>query len=900
MGLPPGTKLGPYQVLAPLGAGGMGEVYKARDTRRERTVAVKLLPEGTTPDSDARRRFAAEARTISALNDPHIVAIYDIGAEEQREFIVMEHVEGETLRDLLGSGRIETRQALEFAAQTASGLAAAHGAGVIHRDIKPENLMVTRSSQVKILDFGLAKLEHKESLLASQELTAAGMPSGGRVQTARGMILGTVSYMSPEQAAGRTVDNRTDIFSLGAVLYELLTGQRPFSGDSVVAVLHAIINEDPPPPLERNPRLPREVTEVLEKAMAKDPADRYRHAGDFELDLRRARRALESRSVSAAAAPARKAAPRRRILAWTAAVLAVIGAAVLGSWVGRSRSPAPETSNSGEATLTPLTTDPGYEGEPTFSPDGQTIAYVADREGNFEIYLQQISGGPALNLTRDAAADIQPSFSPDGHEIAFVSDRSSRSKIIHASPNLPHVGGDIWIMPALGGSARRIVENGYCPSWAPDGSSLLYVHGTYRSTRIARVSSAGGESRDVPIEEPVVNRYFFPSLSEDGRWLLYQNGSRIEIVAAQGGKPRVLAQATYPAWGRGSTSVLFTKGQTLWQASFSPERGELAGPPRPLTLGRGADVGARFSRDGSTIAFSSGDETLNLEELPFDAESGRATGSPRELTRGNNHVGFFDPSPDGKAVVFGEERGDSSHIWRIDPPSLPLQLTRDPAFSDANPEWSPDGRLIAFSRTPVGESGTSRALWIMKPDGTSPRRVTDASDLSGAGSVAWLPDGKRILIQNRDGLATIDVESGAVTPVAGAKARTLFAVDGSGQWLAFQVSDGGPVGIAAIPVAGGSPRTVVTAPFEAYHPSFSPSGRWLYFQPDHRNLYRVPGPAQEWTSAPPERVTDFSGVDVYLEDPKISRDGTKLFYTRGRRTGDLFILRLGPTRVPAR
>lgn len=886
-----GTRLGPYEVLAPLGAGGMGEVYRARDTRLERTVALKLLPEGATPDSDARRRFAAEARTISALNDPHIVAIYDIGVEDQREFIVMECVEGETLRDFLGTGRIEIRQALEFAAQAASGLAAAHGAGIIHRDIKPENLMVTKNSQIKILDFGLAKLEEKQSasLLASEELTAAA-PSGGNVRTARGMILGTVSYMSPEQAAGRAIDQRTDIFSLGAVLYELLTGHRAFSGDSAVSVLHAIINDEPRPPREWNPRLPPEAIEVLEKAMAKDPADRYRHAGDLELDLRRARRALESRAVSGSAAPLRAARPRRHVFAWAAAFLAILAAAASGWWIGRSRALPGESSTLGEATLTPLTTDPGYEGEPTFSPDGQTIAYVADREGNFEIYLQQISGGPALNLTRNAATDIQPSFSPDGREIAFVSDRSGSSNIMHAAPNLPQVGGDIWIMPALGGPARRVVENAYCPSWTPDGSGLLYVHGTFRNARIARVPSAGGESRDVPIQEPAVYRYFFPSLSEDGRWLLYQNGGQIEIVAAEGGKPRVLAQGGYPSWGRGSASILFTnespgKGRTLWQAAFSLARGEFAAPPRPLTFGRGADLGGRSSPDGSAIAFSAVDDTLNLEELPFDAESGRSTGAPRELTRGNNHVDFFDPSPDGKAVVFGERRGDSSHLWRIDPPSPPLQLTRDPGYSDGGPQWSPDGRLIAFSRTGAGESVASQVLWIMNPDGTSPRRMTETS-----GQMAWLPDGKMVLIQRRDALMRVDLASGATTPVPGARVRTLFAVDESGQWIVYQVSEGGPVGVAAIPVAGGTPRTIVTAPFEAYHPSFSPSGRWLYFQPDHKNLFRVPGPAQGWMSAAPEKVTDFSGFDLYIEDPKISRDGTKLFYTRGRRTGDIFIL----------
>ena len=216
-------------------------------------------------------------------------------------------------------------------------------------------------------------------------------------------------------------------------------------------------------------------------------------------------------------------------------------------------------------------------------------------------------------------------------------------------------------------------------------------------------------------------------------------------------------------------------------------------------------------------------------------------------------------------------------------------MTRDPGYSDANPLWSPDGRLIAFSRGGTDESGRNQALWIMKSDGTSPRRVTEHTGLR---QPAWMPDGKTVLSRATKGLVQVDLASGALTPVAGAKARTLFTVDPSGKWIAYQVSEGGPVGIAAIPVAGGSARPIVTAPFEAYHPSFSPSGRWLYFQPNHKNLYRVPGPAQDWRSAPPEKVTDFAGLDLYIEDPNISRNGTKLYYTRGRRTGDIFILRI--------
>jgi Tol biopolymer transport system component len=386
-----------------------------------------------------------------------------------------------------------------------------------------------------------------------------------------------------------------------------------------------------------------------------------------------------------------------------------------------------------------------------------------------------------------------------------------------------------------------------------------------------------------------VFRYFFPRLSEDGRWLLYQNGNQVEVVSA-GGKPRVLARGEAPAWGAGSKSVFYTsgtpgKGRTLWGAPFS--QGEFSGPSRPLTVGRGADVGAAASRDGTAVAFSAVDESLNLEELPFDAEAGRVTGPARELTSGNNHVGFFDPEPGGKAVVFSAERGAWSHLWRIDPPALAIELTRDPKYSEANPEWSPDGGEIAFSRTVAGASNGSQTLWIMKADGTNPRRVTEFS-----GEMAWLPAGK-VLIQRGDTVMRLDLASGVTEPIVGAKAQTLLSVDREGRWLAYQNVEGGRLGLAAVPVAGGTPRSVPSGPYQTYHPFFSPSGRWVYFQPSHRDLFRVPGPAQDWASATPEKVTDFSGFDLYIENPRISRDGSKLFYTRGKRTGDIFILHLG-------
>ena len=887
MSLASGTKLGPYEILAPLGAGGMGEVYRGKDTRLGREVAIKVLPERLAGDPTALLRFEREARAVAALSHPNILAIHDFGNAGGIAYSVTERLEGETLRDALSSGPLSLRKATEYGIQIAHGLAAAHEAGIVHRDLKPENVFITKDDRVKILDFGLAKPAAGSSMKPgeTQSPTAS-------AYTEPGAVVGTVGYMSPEQVRGHAVDRRSDIFSFGAVLFEMLTGRRAFQRETATETMTAILKEEPPETADGAKSVPPAFVSIIRRCLEKKPEKRFQSAGDLAFALGAAL-AAAGEAASAVTAPASQ--PRRRVavIAGRTAAAALVAAAAIAGYLLRSyraSSPAPDW---GDATLTPLTTDPGYEGEPTFSPDGQTIAYVADRDGNLEIYLQQISGGPALNLTRNPAGDIQPAFSPDGREIAFVSDRSNSSDIFHSAPNLPLVGGDIWIMSTLGGPAQRIVENGNFPSWTPDGAGLVYVHGTYRNTRIARVASTGGESRDLPIDEPLAFRYFFPSFSGDGRWLLYQNGFQVEVVSAQGGKPRVLAKGECPAWGPDSESILFTndapgKSRTLWQVSFSLARGELDGPPRPLTFGRGADLGGKASPDGTAIAFSAVDETLNLEEIPFDAESGRVTGSLRELTRGNNRVSSFDPAPDGKAVVFAAERGASSHLWRVDPPAPPIQLTLDPLYSDSNPEWSLDGREIAFSRTAVSASEASTRLWIMNADGTNPRRVTEFS-----GDTAWLPGKEEILIQRDGGLTKLDLASGATTPVAGANARTLFVVDTTGKWLAYQVIERGTIEIAAMPVAGGTPRLIVTAPFAAGHPSFSPSGRWLYFQPNHKNLFRVPGPAQDWKSTPPEKVTDFPGVDLYLDYPKISRDGRKLFYTRGRRTGDVFILRLG-------
>jgi serine/threonine protein kinase len=900
-----------YRILNKLGAGGMGEVYLAEDTRLGRKVALKLLPESLIADDQAKRRFVQEARAASALNHPHIITIYDITSDDHRDFIVMEYVEGETLRDVLSHGRIDTKRALEMVTQVASGLAAAHEAGIVHRDIKPENLMVTRAGQIKILDFGLAKLiEKQRAALVTSDLTAATCPKPAPpAETEAGTIMGTVAYMSPEQAEGRPLDHRTDIFSLGAVLYELLTGQRPFEGKSAIDTLHAIINDEPRPVVELNQKLPVEVTDTLSKAMAKDVTERYRHAGDLELDLRRLKRGIETNSLpSAKLHPAQSAVgPRawwatgKALSMWAAIGALVIIAVAFTAWMlGRSTASPTRAVSVENITVTPLTTDPGYEGEPTFSPDDQTIAYVSDRTGNFEIFLKQVSGGPDINITNNAADDVQPSFSPDGKQIAFVSSRSGSSSLHYPNIDSPMMGGSIWVMTAHGGNVRRIAESGNFPSWSRDGSSIIYVSGPWFNHKIYSVAATGGDAREIPInfrsDQAAPPRLLFPSYSSDGRWIVFWSQNTIHVVSAEGGETRPIAKGIYPVWSADSRAIIYSsaetgKNLTLWRVPFSLVEGNVSGSPEPLTIGRGRDVESTVSRDGKLIAFTARDVSFNVELMPFDAETGRPTGDPQPITKGSEVIHFLNSSPDGRSIVFESHRGASSHIWRVDLGSVAVQLTSDPDFDDHYPRWSPDGHTIAFNRQPTKALQAQSSLWLMREDGANPQPLIEKAESS-----AWMPDGHALVY-----LSAVDRQLyllDLVTKIARRlidepRVMPIFTVSPDGKWVLYQSTISGNVDLRAVPIDGGPSSVVVDTPRQDYHPSFSPSGKWLYFQPDHKNLYRMPGPAQGWRKSEPKKVTNFPESGLFLEDPQVSRDGHWLLYSRGHVTADIWIMKLG-------
>lgn len=886
MSLSSGTKVGPYEILAPIGAGGMGEVYLAQDSRLGRKVALKILAESVSSDERAKSRFLKEAKAASSLNNPHIVTVYDVITQDHSDVIVMEFMEGESLRKILSRGSVQIKRALEIAADVASALAAAHNAGIIHRDIKPENILITKTNVTKVLDFGLAKLVTKEHAPEESQVETA-----SAMLTHSGSILGTVAYMSPEQAQGQQLDNRTDIFSLGIVLFEMLSGKRPFQGNSTVDTLHAILHQDPLKSTQVDVTWADEVSDVLNRALAKNPEERYQHAGDFALDLRKLKREVETNSL-----PSLRSNITRQSNIWKyllLIVVAIAAAMTLALWKSKSTQPrVTDESLYAKSTLTPLTVDPGYEWGPTFSPDGETIAYVSDHTGNFEIFLKQISGGRDINLTNNAADDVQPAFSPDGKQIAFVSTRSSQSDLHYPGGDSPLVGGDIWMMPALGGSARRIVENANFPSWSPDGSHILYSSGTWFRQRIYTVSASGGTASEIPIHfsQAPPARLYYPVYSPSGSWILFTDGQSIFLVNAKGGEPKIILAGTCPAW-LSTNKIVYSNGEpgknfSLWEVPFSDKDGKILTPSRPLTIGHGRDLFASPSRDGSRIAFASVDLSSNLEVMPFDADGRGVAGAAHAITQGNDTAYFSNFSPDGRTVVFQSTRGASAHIWRTDSESGEVQLTSDPNYIDGYPRYSPDGIQIAFTR--------NNELWLMAADGANPRSLEQRVAGSN-GFFVWRPDGRAIIYQSRTDKKFYSLD------LASRKAHVIFAepstmpvvaLSPDGRWLVYQTTMRGNVDIRAVLIDGGAPRFVVATPHQDYHPFVSPSGKWLYFQYDHKNIYRVPGPAQNWQAKEPEKVTNFPESGLTIEDPQISRDGKQLLYSRAKITGDIWILNL--------
>ena len=473
MALPSGTKLGPYEVLALIGAGGMGEVYRARDTRLDREVAIKVLPHDRVADESRRLRFVQEAKAASALNHPHIVTIHEIESADGRDFIVMELVRGKSLDALIPRQGMRLGEALRIAIPVADALAAAHARGIVHRDLKPANVMVGTDGAVKVLDFGLAKLTAAESAPDEETITVVADPG----LSAPGMIMGTVAYMSPEQATGGQVDARSDIFSFGAMLYEMVTGQRAFAGKTAMDTLAAVVRDHPKPLREVVPGIPEALERITVRCLKKEPERRFQHMGDVRVELQELKETSDSGPAANAGA---RTLPNTRMSRW--AITGGVGLAILAGVVAvlwRTWQPTVLSTVTATPTLVQLTSE-RRAGSGSFSPDGTQIVFSSAGEdgNNWDVWLKIVGQDEARRLTTDAGVDIYPAWSPDGTQIAFLRGTSGTARVRFFSDV-----GTLHIISPVGGAARRVSD---LParlqvSWSPDSQWVAVSKGRLRN-----------------------------------------------------------------------------------------------------------------------------------------------------------------------------------------------------------------------------------------------------------------------------------------------------------------------------------------------------------------------------------------------------------------------------------
>jgi Tol biopolymer transport system component len=883
MRLPAGAKLGSYEIVSMLGSGGMGEVYRARDTRLGRDVAIKVLPTAFAADEDRLRRLEREARAAAALNHPNIVTVYSVELSDPHLFVTMELVEGRSLALAIPKGGLRLDDLLTIAVPLTDAIAAAHAKGITHRDLKPANIMIgagDHEGRVKVLDFGLAKLD-ASSLLSDSAPTL----------TIEGRILGTVAYMSPEQAAGTAADARSDLFSLGVILYEMATGQRPFNGDTNVTVLSSILKDTPPSVTDINRTMPTELGRIIKHCLVKDPARRYQSAADLRNELAELKQEVDSGALVASGVVIPRAAGPARSPLWIFAGAGVIVAIVLTAayrWLPRHEA-ADRPPASGDRAFVQLTTQPGLEEFPSVSPDGKWIVYDGDQAGNADIYLQSVGGHNAINLTKDSPEDdTQPAFSPDGESIAFRSERE---------------GGGIFVMGRTGESVRRVTDSGYSPAWSPDGTRLVFETGLLdpfnRSpSELWTVGLATGERRRLSDVVDGVQPSWSPHGQRIAYWAVFGKGSRqgqrdIWTVPANGGPATPVTSDVAldwnPVWSPDGRFLFFSSDRggsmNLWRIPLDEVTGRVLGPPEALTTPSPDSRHPSVSADGRLVAYASFRETASIQKIAFDPVAAAVTGTPDTVLGGSRFLSHVAVSPDGRWLAYyARGRGFNILINRSDGTGE-RQLTSDPAY-DRNPTFSPDGQWIAFMSNRSGKN----QIWLIRPDGSGLRQATDAQ--SGAGSHnSWSPDGSHFFYT-----ATTDPNWFLFEPRKSWSEQTPQVLPGVTETgLDFDPLSWSPDGKQVVGAGGPEDRDGIVAyafaskRFTRLSDVGSPwswlnDGRRLLYT-YHRKLFvldSVSKKSRELLSVAPD---DFDSV-------ALSPDNRTIYYTRATQQGDIWLMTL--------
>jgi Tol biopolymer transport system component len=751
MPLVPGTRLGAYEIVDLAGTGGMGEVYRARDIRLNRTVALKLLPTGA--DASFRARFEREARAVSAIDHPNICSLYDIGSDGDVAYMVMPFIEGETLAERLRRGALPTDEALAIGRQIAAALEAAHGRGFVHRDLKPANVIVTASRIAKVLDFGIAKP------IAAEEL-ASGTTS--ITSSSTGVMVGTLPYMSPEQVRGAAVDTRTDIWGFGCLLFEMLSGRRAFHAATAPDLVAAILSAEPDW-TALPARIPLSIVRLVRRCLRKDPTARLRDIGDARIELDEALSGSD-RSESAVAPI-----PRRwpqAVVPWT--IAAVATAVALFALFPRQRNPE-------QMRFSAVTNFPGVEGAPTLAPDGRSVAFVSNRDGQWDIYVGLIGGGSFVRVTNDTAMEQGPRWSPDGSRLLFA--------------RLNDGGGtDLWTVPALGGVERRLVPDAGDPAWAPDGRAIAYT-----SRGAIWIADADGANRRVVshADPPLTCRQ--PAFARGGGMIAFVRrrggpyGSLAIVDLADGHVRDVVDDkflALSPVWSRDDRYIYFSSSRggtvNLWKAPVS------GGSLEQITAGVGEDTDLDLTADGSSLVYATYRINVDLAVRTLDGGGEATQWVTTDSVRSELAPRY---SPDGTKIAFFASRAGSENegIWIMNADgSNPTALLAD-GRRNVFPRWTPDGAAIVYASAPNmagADSELRQASLNAAGVQTLPGRpwVSPWGDISRDGRllIPTSPTGGRIIDPRSN--ATIEIKELRADPSAGAPSwspdgtRFAFAV----------------------------------------------------------------------------------------------------------------------------
>lgn len=870
-----------FEILDKIGEGGMGVVYRARDTQLDRLVAIKLLRSDKGADAERRRRFIQEARAASALNHPGIVTIYEIGSVDGADFIVMEFVPGRTLEQLIGRSGMPANQALKCGIQIAAALAKAHAAGITHRDLKPSNVIVGDDGRVRILDFGLAKLTevHAPSSQESQTRTAHIQETG---HTAEGTLLGTFSYMSPEQAEGKPVDSRSDIFSFGSLLYEMVTGHRAFHGQTPMGTIASVIHQEPRPLSELVPAAPPELDKVISRCLRKDPDRRAQHMADVQLALEEIREESESGSLTSSQAAAQTSRNPRSRKAWVMGAAAIFLVAVAGGGILWRYKPAAVAEPKAPRLLTSYS---GIEMTPALSPDGKYIAFAwnGEKEQNMDIYVRLVDAGSPVRLTQHPASDWSPAWSPDGTWISFVRVGQGDAR-------------GYYVIPALGGQERKVADLLYIginyaglPSmdWLPDGKALVIVDTSTTPQSLALVDLQTGEKTPVTTPSAQTIGDSNPRVSPDGKWLAFSRSMNVSggdwyaapLANRKIGAPRRISDfssevrcgAAWLASSDGLVACGAMDGEArLWRLPLS------GGAPEPLPNLTEDDITPTISRSGRRLAFERRYSDTNIWRADLskpESETTRLIASTRTEMQP-------DYSPDGLRIVFCSGRSGRLEVWTANADGTnPNQVTTE-GTSPAAPRWSPDGKQIVFAKRPRGNPD----VYVIGAQGGAARRLT--SDPATDASAYWSRDGKWIYFaSNRTGRQE-------VWKIPADGSRPEVQVTHNGGWRSSESPDGKTLyyqkfnlpGLWRMPTSGGDETRVADMPTTVMWYLRGESSYWLTQtrEPEVRRIDHATGRESVIRKLP--------GALRGTSNFAVSPDGNSLIFVKGDQSMDDIML----------